>query len=103
RIVANLKSTSGRCPLTGKKTFADALTAILDSKGMRGVQWFDIERRGAVVQARIYFKSAEQERVKESDFGVMSVRQKHNTVSKFSLFLRTAILEAAMAFWEEKN
>jgi hypothetical protein len=44
KLFANLKSETGRCPFTGKKTLAAALTAVLDSPLSKQAVYLDLER-----------------------------------------------------------
>ena len=53
KIVANLKSASGPCPLTGKKTFGQALTAILASKLVARLVQIELRRSGTQLSAEI--------------------------------------------------
>jgi hypothetical protein len=79
RAVARLKSVSERCPLTGKKSFGSALTAILASEDIaKRVRWIDYERSStaSVVQARgsVHFMDNPDEKIGEhkvrhSEFG----------------------------------
>jgi hypothetical protein len=104
RIVANLKSADGPCPLTGEKTFAAALTAILKSADMRGVRWIDIERHGTHVRASIVYGKDERVKDKYSHFGKTSKRDENfNLRSLVSLFLAFAIDDAAIRLARQMN
>jgi len=57
RIVANLKSATKRCPLTGKKTFVSALAAVLSSSEIATqVAWIEAERGDAIASAVIVYR-----------------------------------------------
>jgi hypothetical protein len=57
RTLANLKSRTKRCPLTGKKTFARALAAILaSSETSRQVSWIETRRSATSANAAIVYK-----------------------------------------------
>src|SRR5262245_44137916 len=59
RILANLKSTTVRCQVTGKKTFASALTAVLDSEELaKQLSYISVERGSKLAQASLFFKKA---------------------------------------------
>jgi len=56
-ILANLKSATKHCPLTGKKTFASALAAVFASlETARRVSWIEAERGRAWASAVIVYK-----------------------------------------------
>ena len=59
--IMNLKSTTKRCPLTGKKTFSAALAAVLASEELaKRVQTVSVERGGDQARGEIIFdKEAE--------------------------------------------
>ena len=83
RTLANLKGASGKCPLTGKKTFGAALTAVLGSESLVArVGWIECERRGQLVTANFsfrepgYFQKPEEERRTSSGSGQ---RVRHKT------------------------
>ena len=58
KIVAALKSETKRCPLTGKGTFASALTAVLRSEELANrVSFFRVDRGGLEFDATIAFDS----------------------------------------------
>jgi hypothetical protein len=65
KIVASLKSRTGACPITGKKTFGAAVTAIA---AYGGAQMIRVERSGPRRQARI-IKRTEPDGFVFSDFG----------------------------------
>jgi len=55
--VIKLKSTNKRCPITGKKTFGDALTAILASGQLANkIDFIEVNRSGETASARIVTK-----------------------------------------------
>jgi hypothetical protein len=57
KAIAGLKSVTKRCPITGKKTFASALTAVLSSEELaKQLRWIDVERSGAEAGASLVFK-----------------------------------------------
>jgi len=57
KILANLKSSSERCPLTGKRTFAHTLAAVLASpQTARQVCWVEAERSATWGSAVIVHK-----------------------------------------------
>jgi hypothetical protein len=69
KILANLKSESKRCPLTGKKTFARALTAVLASaETAKQVGWIEADRawHGAVI---VYSQGQKDKGLLRSAFG----------------------------------
>jgi hypothetical protein len=112
KLVANLKSASGRCPFTGKKTFAAALTEVLNSPPrMNSARWIDVERRGKAVTARIHFYGSPPKadldglpKLESSIFGASSTsKDRYNIEVRVTLFLGLAILEAAVAHDEEVN
>jgi hypothetical protein len=115
RIVANLKSIVGGCPLTGKKTFGAALADVLDSADLRSVRWITIERRGTKTMAEMVFKTEEQYRAERQDpersthpessrFGAEHlIAEKYNLQVRVTFFLYTAVLEAAIRFHEEQK
>jgi hypothetical protein len=69
KILANLKSENKRCPLTGKKTFASALTAVLaSSETAKQVGWIEADRawHGAVI---VYSRGQKDKGYLRSVFG----------------------------------
>jgi hypothetical protein len=56
--VMKLKSTDERCPITGKKTFGSALTAILASERplAHQIDFIEVNRSGETASARIVTK-----------------------------------------------
>jgi len=103
KIVANLKSVSGRCPSTGKKTFAAALAEFLESPGRQRIRWIDVERRGAEVVAEVFYKNDPKEtEVQQSQFGTLSRDENYLIKSRVSLFLRLVILQALLPVAKEK-
>ena len=105
KAIANLKSVSGRCPVTGKKTFAAALIATLNSK-----QLFDralhatARRSGAGAMASIVFM---KKPIAEADFSSPPSFEKHADHSKFGVdphtfYLKTfahLTMEASINLW----
>ena len=68
RVLANLRSQTKACPLTGKKTFAGAVAELLRSEDMANrILWIEAVRSGAKAKAVIVF-SKDDEAV-ESNFG----------------------------------
>jgi DNA-binding IscR family transcriptional regulator len=56
KIVASLKSKTKHCPLTGKKTFASALTAVLASEDTaKRARWLELERGGSKSGASLFY------------------------------------------------
>jgi hypothetical protein len=56
-VVAKLKSRTTRCILTGKRTFATALTAVLASEEIaKNVGWIDVDRGSRGAEAHIGYK-----------------------------------------------
>jgi hypothetical protein len=103
KIVANLKSDSEdkRCPLTGKKTFAAALAAILTTEELAGrVMWFEIDRgsnpfppRGTKYGAAIVYRpETPSEHSKTSWFGVPNAGRGIGLGSRVTLTLPFHIL-----------
>jgi DNA-binding IscR family transcriptional regulator len=78
KAVANLKSAMKRCPLTGKKTFATALTAALASQEMaKRVRWLEVERGGGLgskVGARIFYRPSGSELLVSLTIDLLSER-----------------------------
>src|SRR5262245_62088547 len=91
KAIANLKSVSGRCPVTGKKTFAAALIATLNSK-----QLFDralhatARRSGAGAMASIVFM---KKPIAEADFSSPPSFEKDADDSKFGVDPHTFYLK----------
>lgn len=66
--LAELRSTTRHCPVTGKKTFVSALSAALSSEEMaQRMSGIDVWRTGAKAIALIYFDAKGENR-----FGVIS-------------------------------
>jgi hypothetical protein len=81
--VMKLKSASDtkRCPITGKKTFAEALTAILASEELaRQIEFFEVGRSGEKAGACIFRKGESYAGVDGTTFGV---RHGAGAVSQF--------------------
>ena len=72
RIFAHLKSKDGKlCPVTGKKTFVEALAQILSSEEL-SERVLDVEVWQATMKARISLRAKEQPWIRKvviSDFG----------------------------------
>ena len=102
KMVANLKSGTKPCPLTGKKTFASALASALASEDMaKRIRWIEVERGGAMAEAAIVYRPRGSERVglialellsersqqAESQFGVLNASRKSALRRRGSLAL----------------
>ena len=62
KIVANFKSATKRCPLTGKKTFAGAVTAVLASEDLaKQARWLEVARGGSKSYAHISYPPDERD------------------------------------------
>ena len=76
RTLANIKSSTKHCPLTGKATFASALTAVLaDETLAQRVRWIRIERGSSSFEAQIVYDvnleaRDHSKRLPSSHFGV---------------------------------
>jgi hypothetical protein len=81
KIVANLKSNKDTCPLTGRKTFGAALTAIVESGGARFVR---VARSGPRHQAVIFKKGPDSV---ESLFGASDDDLAGRLITTIMLFL----------------
>jgi len=72
KAISNLKSQNKSCPLTGKKTFASALAAVLASEELsKRLSWIDVERSGSAVGARLAFRRPPGEILTEQDYEEM--------------------------------
>jgi DNA-binding IscR family transcriptional regulator len=76
KAISNLKSQNKSCPLTGKKTFASALAAVLASEELsKRLSWIDVERSGSAVGARLAFRRPPGEILTEQDYEEMLKRK----------------------------
>lgn len=83
KIVASLKSKTKHCPLTGKKTFASALTAVLASEDTaKRARWLELERGGSKSGASLFYYPRGVERVVSVAIDVLSDRD-HPVASEF--------------------
>jgi hypothetical protein len=93
--LAKLKSSSKRCPFTGKRTLADALTAILDSEELSSrllAIW--IERSGTQYHAEIIVRKTPGvlspritiDKIAVSEFGVRFA-DRENLTTRTSIYL----------------
>ena len=83
RKIANLKSETERCPLTGKKSFASALTAALASMDTaKQIRWLEVERGGAKASAAIIYRPRGRERLVSVAVDLLSERD-HPVESRF--------------------
>jgi hypothetical protein len=72
KAIADLKSEPNRCPITGKKTFGSALTAVLASEELsKRLRWIDVERSGSAVGAVLAFRRPPAEYLSEQDYEEM--------------------------------
>jgi hypothetical protein len=72
RTVANLKSRDGRCPLTGQKTFVDALTDVVRYEALYDrTSYLLVESGGDDLDAEIvyYDKAHKRGKQRRSTFG----------------------------------
>jgi hypothetical protein len=77
KVIADLKSEA-KCPITGKKTFATALTAVLASDELsRRLGWIDVERSGSAVGASLAFKRPPEEILTDEDYEEMRKSREH--------------------------
>jgi hypothetical protein len=91
KIVASLKSRTKRCPLTGKATFASALTAVFESQEFRKrAAYFYVERGGKDSDASIayYDRPNSETPSRDSKFGKDNAH-KHGMISVSYLKLPT--------------
>jgi hypothetical protein len=62
KVLASLKSATESCPLTGKKMFASALTAVLASEDLaKRLLWIEVKRSGAQAGATMVFRKPPEE------------------------------------------
>jgi DNA-binding IscR family transcriptional regulator len=72
KLIADLKSETKLCPLTGKKTFATALATVLASEELsKRLRWIDVERSGSAVGASLVFERPSQEILTDQDYAEM--------------------------------
>jgi len=78
RVIADLKSETKSCPLTGKKTFAAALTAVLASEELsKRLSWIDVQRSGSAVGASLAFRRPPEEIITDEDYDEMRKSHEH--------------------------
>jgi hypothetical protein len=100
----SLKSVDGTCPVTGKKTFGAALTAILQMRDFFSkTLWVTVERRGDKVSVNIGFRDTAGN-VFTSVFG--STRRElekdyHHLTASATLYLREVLFDVARMLSEQ--
>jgi DNA-binding IscR family transcriptional regulator len=98
KLMAKLKSETKYCPVTGKKTFATALAAILASEKMaKQVGWIEVERGGAKAHAIIGFKERPGDKSRVSGFGFEDARQSSRLSVRARLFFPFDLLARGLA------
>jgi hypothetical protein len=94
RLIANLKNTNGRCPVTGKRTFGAALTATLNSREfLSRALWAANKRSGKTFMASMMFfkkpinkiSDVQKEDTSESHFGSTPYDFALKTFSPFTI------------------
>jgi hypothetical protein len=101
KIAANLKSTTQRCPVTGERTLAKALTAVLSNRELSkraSALW--VERGGPESYAAIAF--GEPFNMQLSRFG-KSEASGHHLTYRISLLFPFYDLAAYLALWKERE
>jgi hypothetical protein len=92
--------------LTGKRTFASALTAALASGDLfKRLQWIEVERGGAKIGATIFFKAdkapgALDPRIRESQFGARVARFESNLAARVTLCLSLVVIQVLVELTE---
>jgi len=78
KAIADLKSEA-KCLLTGKKTFATALTAVLASEELsKRLRWIDVQRSGSAVGASLAFERPPQEILTDEDYEEILKSREHS-------------------------
>jgi hypothetical protein len=73
KVLANLSSNTGRCPLTGKRRFASALAEVLASPDLaKHIRWVAAARGGTKVFAEIASLEEGKKEVEDWKFSVFS-------------------------------
>lgn len=101
RRIAGLASAEGRCPHTGKRSFAAALAAILRAEDMCDASVITVDRRGPAAEALIFFRKegdaaedAVWRRLGASKFGTIKTNTHYDIMSRTTLFLSAVIPES---------